>query len=77
VTLHNFSDRGHRVRLKVGCRHDEMLVEVFNGRHSRAQNDGSHRINMEPYAWRWFRVGAADNTLDRSDLNLTPDKEIR
>jgi hypothetical protein len=32
---------------------------------------------MEPYAWRWFRVGAADNTLDRSDLNLTPDKEIR
>jgi maltose alpha-D-glucosyltransferase/alpha-amylase len=77
VTLHNFSDRTHKVRLSVGSRRGEMLVEVFNGRHSRAQNDGAHRITLEPYAWRWFRVGAADNTLDRSDLNLTSDKAVR
>jgi maltose alpha-D-glucosyltransferase/alpha-amylase len=77
VTLHNFSDRTHKVRLSVGSRRGEMLVEVFNARHSRAQNDGAHRITLEPYAWRWFRVGAADNTLDRSDLNLTSDKAVR
>jgi maltose alpha-D-glucosyltransferase/alpha-amylase len=77
LTLHNFSDRAHKVRLMLGCRRDGILVEVFDGRHSRVQNDGSHRIAMEPYAWRWFRVGAADNTLDRSDLNLTADKEVR
>ena len=77
VTLHNFSDRQQRVRLTVGCKRDDILVEVFNGRHSRAQNDGTHRITLDGYAWRWFRVGAADNTLDRSDLNLTADQEVR
>ena len=25
---------------------------------------------LEPYAWRWFRVGAADNTLHLSDLTI-------
>jgi maltose alpha-D-glucosyltransferase/alpha-amylase len=54
-----------------------MLMEVFDGRHSRAHNDGAHRIQMEPYAWRWFRVGAADNTLNRSDLNVIGDDIVR
>jgi maltose alpha-D-glucosyltransferase/alpha-amylase len=73
VTLHNFTDRAKRVRLKVGSPRDEVLVELFDGRHSRVLNDGSHRINMEPYAWRWYRVGSADNTLDRSVLNVKDD----
>jgi maltose alpha-D-glucosyltransferase/alpha-amylase len=72
VTVHNFSDRRQTVRLKANCSQDDLLVEVFDGRHSRAQNDGAHRIRLDPYAWRWFRVGAADTTLQLSDLN--PDK---
>ena len=47
-----------------------MLVEVFDGRHSRRHSDGQHRITLEPYAWRWYRVGAPDNVLDRSDLSV-------
>ena len=77
LTLHNFSDRRQRVKLTVGGRRDGLLVEIFDGRHSRAQNDGTHRITLDPYAWRWFRVGSADNTLDRSDLNLMTDQEVR
>jgi maltose alpha-D-glucosyltransferase/alpha-amylase len=77
VTLHNFDNRAHKVRLHVGCANDGMLMEVFDGRHSRAHNDGAHRIQMEPYAWRWFRVGAADNTLNRSDLNVIGDDIVR
>ena len=69
VTLHNFSDRRQKVRLKVGAPRDEVLVEVFDGRHTRAQNDGMHRIDLDAYAWRWYRVGAADTTLDRADLD--------
>src|SRR2546422_3624360 len=69
VTLHNFSDRRQKVRLKVGVPRDGVLVEVFDDLHSRAQNDGAHRIDLDGYAWRWYRVGAADTTLDRADLD--------
>jgi maltose alpha-D-glucosyltransferase/alpha-amylase len=77
VTLHNFASTTETVKLKVGCDRDDVLVEVFDGKHSRVQNDGFHRIRLEPYAWRWFRVGAADNILDRSDLTLMPDMKVR
>ena len=72
VTLHNFSDKKQKVALKVGVPRDRVLVEVFDGRHSRRLPDGFHRIDIEEHAWRWFRVGAADNALDRSDLELLP-----
>jgi maltose alpha-D-glucosyltransferase/alpha-amylase len=77
VTLHNFASTTETVKLKVGCDRDDVLVEVFDGKHSHLQNDGFHRIRLEPYAWRWFRVGAADNILDRSDLTLMPDMKVR
>jgi len=38
---------------------------------ARDTYDGTHHIQMDGYAWRWFRVGGADNVLDRSDLDLT------
>jgi maltose alpha-D-glucosyltransferase/alpha-amylase len=71
VTLHNFSSARQTLKVKVGAPRDQLLVEVFDGHHSKAHNDGAHRIAMEGYAWRWFRVGGPDNALDRSDLDLT------
>ena len=70
VTLHNFSNRQQKVKLKVGTERDGVLVEVFSNRHSQAHTDGSHRVTMDGYGWRWYRVGAVDNTLDRTDLRL-------
>jgi maltose alpha-D-glucosyltransferase / alpha-amylase len=71
VTLHNFGSAKQKVKVKVGCPRDNLLMEVFDGRHSKATNDGAHQIDLDGYAWRWFRVGGADNVLDRSDLDLT------
>jgi maltose alpha-D-glucosyltransferase/alpha-amylase len=68
VTLHNFAGRTHKLKLKVASERDGLLVDVFADRHSRAQNDGLHRITLEPYGWRWYRVGSGDNVLDRSTL---------
>jgi maltose alpha-D-glucosyltransferase / alpha-amylase len=70
VTLHNFSNHEQKVRLRVGAERDELLVEVFDGRHGRRHSDGQHRMRLEPYAWRWYRVGAPDNVRDRSDLSV-------
>jgi maltose alpha-D-glucosyltransferase/alpha-amylase len=71
VTLHNFSNRTQTATLGVASVNNErLLVEVFDARHSRANGDDEHHIRLEPYAWRWFRAGAADNALRRTDLNL-------
>ena len=70
ITLHNFSTTKRRVHLKPGAERGDLLVELFNGHHSRMQNDGTHRIDLPGHGWRWFRVGGADNVLDRSDLDL-------
>ena len=69
LTMHNFSDRSQTVKLKVGRPHDELLVDVFDGHHSRPTNDGTHRLRLPDYGWRWYRVGAADTTLFLSDLS--------
>ena len=74
VTLHNFSSGKQTVKLKVDHPQDHLLVEVFDAHHSRKQNDGAHRIQLNGYGWRWYRVGGADNVLDRSDLDLTNPK---
>jgi len=70
LTLHNFSERQQTARFKVGCLNDELLVDVFDGKHSQADEDGEHRIRIEGYGWRWLRVGAVDNALHRTDLTL-------
>jgi maltose alpha-D-glucosyltransferase/alpha-amylase len=71
VTLHNFGNATQKARLKVGTQRDGLLVDVFDGHHAKAYADGAHRVELPPYAWRWYRVGGADNVLDRSDLDLT------
>ena len=68
VTLHNFANRDVKVKLKIGVERDDMLVDVFSDLHSRVRNDGMHLIPLDGYAWRWYRVGSADTTLDRRDL---------
>jgi len=71
LTVHNFTERTERVKLKVGVDGDDLLVNVFDDEHSRARHDGTHTISLPSYGWRWYRVGGADNTLDRSALNVT------
>ncbi|HEY1302635.1 MAG TPA: alpha-amylase family protein [Vicinamibacterales bacterium] len=74
LTIHNFSRAKRTVKVKLDCSRDGLLVEVFDGRHSRKRNDGAHHIPMEGHAWRWFRVGGPDNAPGRSDLDLTNPK---
>jgi maltose alpha-D-glucosyltransferase / alpha-amylase len=64
VTLHNFA--GRRQTLAVDPKTDggNLLVDVFDDNHSRSEN-GTHRITLGPYGHRWYRVGAADNALNR------------
>ena len=71
LTLHNFSSGKRRVRVKVDTRDDGLLVNVFDNQQSKAHSDGAHRIALDGHDWAWFRVGSADNSLDRTALDLT------
>ena len=62
--VNNFAGRRRRVRFEVGTAGGKVLVSPFDERHSRAGPSGSHEVVLEPYGYRWFRVGAADNALD-------------
>ena len=68
VTVHNFADAPRKVSLTLEGRGADRLTDVFGVDHSRAGSSGTHEIALAPYGYRWFRVGAIDNTLDRAAL---------
>jgi maltose alpha-D-glucosyltransferase/alpha-amylase len=71
VTLHNFAKQRRRVTLRLEGDGKDALLSIFDDRHSRARPDGTHRISLDPHGWRWFRVGDAENVLERTTLTLS------
>jgi maltose alpha-D-glucosyltransferase / alpha-amylase len=65
VTFHNFSDRSQKVTVDVACPRGGVLFDVFDPEHSQAQSESVHEVRLEPYGYRWYRVGGADNALHR------------
>jgi maltose alpha-D-glucosyltransferase / alpha-amylase len=64
LTLHNFCDEQRTARLELG-NDGKLLVDIFD-HDSRESSDGTHEITLNPYGYRWLRVGAADNALNRT-----------
>jgi maltose alpha-D-glucosyltransferase / alpha-amylase len=64
VTVHNFASRRQTVAVDPKTEGANLLVDVFDDNHSRSEN-GTHRLTLGPYGHRWYRVGAADNALNR------------
>ena len=67
LTLHNFNDKKVRASFAVAAPRGDLLVDVFDSNHSDGR-EGRHDVDLEPYGYRWFRVGSADNALHRSAL---------
>jgi maltose alpha-D-glucosyltransferase/alpha-amylase len=66
VSLHNFSDAAQTVELRVRDPGGEQLIDLLGTAHSRAAARGAHEIALDGYGYRWFRVGAVDETLTRA-----------
>jgi maltose alpha-D-glucosyltransferase / alpha-amylase len=56
------------IGLDVDGEHDGLLVNLLSGDHSEPDKKGRHRILMEAYGYRWFRVGGLDYLLRRSEV---------
>jgi maltose alpha-D-glucosyltransferase/alpha-amylase len=68
--LHNLAAEPREVEFSTGLRGGErdVLINLLADDHSRVTNKGRHRVLLEPYGYRWYRVGGLDYLLKRRDF---------
>ena len=57
LVLHNFGTKPRVVRVTAAAAGHERLVDLLESHDSQADDGGRHVIELEPYAYRWFRAG--------------------
>jgi maltose alpha-D-glucosyltransferase / alpha-amylase len=72
--VHNLDAKPHEVTFSVGlegehAEHGKLLVNLLAEDHSRADANGKHRMVIEAYGYRWFRVGGLDYLLRRTEID--------
>ncbi len=68
LVVHNLDARPREVAFRSGRDGaGECLVNLLADEHSEAEDDGRHRIVLEGYGYRWFRVGGLDYILRRRE----------
>jgi maltose alpha-D-glucosyltransferase / alpha-amylase len=68
--LHNFASTPKEIAFSSGIAGESgrVLVNLLSEDHSQADADGKHRVMLEAYGYRWYRVGGLDYLLIRSDI---------
>jgi maltose alpha-D-glucosyltransferase/alpha-amylase len=68
--VHNLAATPREVLLSVGSAalNSEILVNLLSDNHSRRETNGKHRLMLEAYGYRWFRVGGLDYLLVRGEV---------
>jgi maltose alpha-D-glucosyltransferase / alpha-amylase len=68
--IHNLAAEPRELRIKASdCGEEgDLLINLLAENHSRANGDGEHHVVMEPYGYRWYRVGGLDYILKRSQV---------
>jgi len=72
--VHNFDAKPREVTFSVGLDGDnagygKLLVNLLAEDHSRADASGKHRLVIEAYGYRWYRVGGLDYLLRRTEVD--------
>jgi maltose alpha-D-glucosyltransferase/alpha-amylase len=67
LCVHNLSGLPRGVRVAPGAEglHGGTLVNLLSEDHSSPDADGLHCVMLEPYGYRWYRVGGLDYLLRR------------
>jgi maltose alpha-D-glucosyltransferase/alpha-amylase len=68
--VHNLGAEPQEVRLSISGKGEGSgtLVNLLSEDHSYSEKNGKHCILLEPYGYRWFRVGGLDYLLRRSEV---------
>ncbi len=72
--VHNLDSRPREVSFAAGLPdgHGELLVNLLSEDHSHADAQGKHRLLIEAYGYRWYRVGGLDYLLKRTEIEQAP-----
>ena len=65
--VHNLSAIPTEVNLPLPRNSDGQLVNLLSNDHSTPDASGKHCILLEPYGYRWFRIGGLDYLLKRTE----------
>jgi maltose alpha-D-glucosyltransferase / alpha-amylase len=65
IILHNFADKPRAVRIPMKTAGTRILVDLLWTNDSRVDGRGVHEIELEPYAYRWFRARGQDRNVPR------------
>jgi maltose alpha-D-glucosyltransferase/alpha-amylase len=70
--VHNLDEKPREISFATGLPRDagRLLINLLAEDHSEADGRGQHKLVMEPYGYRWFRVGGLDYLLKRSDIDI-------
>jgi maltose alpha-D-glucosyltransferase/alpha-amylase len=69
--LHNLIAEPHEIRFRLPAKYaveTNLLVNLLSGDNSEADQRGRHCVVLEPYGYRWYRVGGLDYLLRRTDV---------
>jgi maltose alpha-D-glucosyltransferase/alpha-amylase len=71
--VHNLDAKPREISFSAGLEenagHGALLVSLLSEDHSRAGKNGKHRLVIEAYGYRWYRVGGLDYLLRRSEID--------
>jgi len=70
LCVHNFSPSPRDVTfaVSVGDEANCDLINLLSDQHSQPSANGKHCILLEPYGYRWYRVGGLDYLLRRTEV---------
>jgi maltose alpha-D-glucosyltransferase / alpha-amylase len=69
--LHNLTPEPQEIRFRLTTKSTgerDRLINLLTDEHSQADEGGHHCIVLEPFGYRWFRVGGLDYLLRRSEV---------
>src|SRR6476620_9361405 len=70
VVMHNLHEEPREVFVDIGLGEEgRRLVNLLGEEHSEADESGKHRVVLEGYGYRWYRVGGLDYLLKRSEVD--------
>jgi maltose alpha-D-glucosyltransferase/alpha-amylase len=70
VVMHNLHEEPRQVVVNVGLGEEgRRLINLLGEEHSEADESGKHRVVLEGYGYRWYRVGGLDYLLKRSEVD--------